>query len=86
MAIAGGVGARDMAMNRDEQALLLFTNRLLLDWISIMVDRGTVSYEQVARLIDFSTEQVVQGAPSLAEETRAFAELTKSRLPGRPAA
>lgn len=69
-------------MTKDEQALLLFTNRLLLDWISIAVDTGQVPKELVERLIDFSTGQVIQGAPWLAEETTAFAELTKSRLPG----
>lgn len=70
-----------MAMDKEEQALLLFTNRLLLDWISIAVDTGTMSREQAAKLIDFSAKQVVQGAPWLAEETQAFADLTKSRLP-----
>lgn len=75
-----------MAMDKDEQALLLFTNRLLLDWISIAVDSGTVSREQAAKLIDFSAGQVVQGAPWLAEETQAFADLTKSRLPDRAVA
>jgi len=74
-----------MAMDKEEQALLLFTNRLLLDWISIAIDTGTVARDQVERLIDFSSAQVVQGAPWLADETRAFAALTKSRLPADPA-
>jgi hypothetical protein len=73
-----------MAMDREEQALLLFTNRLLLDWISIAIDTGAVTNEQVERLIDFSVGQVVQGAPWLADETRAFADVTKSRLPTMP--
>jgi hypothetical protein len=71
-----------MAMDKEEQALLLFTNRLLLDWISIAIDTGAVTRERAEGLIDFSAGQVVQGAPWLAEETRAFAALTKGRLPG----
>jgi hypothetical protein len=71
-------------VTKDEQALLLFTNRLLLDWLSIAVDTGQVPRDVVERLIDFSTDQVIQGAPWLAEETRAFAELTKGRLPETP--
>lgn len=71
-----------MAMDKEEQALLLFTNRLLVDWISIAIDTGAVTRDQAERLIDFSAGQVVQGAPWLAEETRAFAALTKGRLPG----
>lgn len=73
-----------MAMDKEEQALLLFTNRLLVDWISIAVDTGAVTRDRAERLIDFSAGQVVQGAPWLAEETRAFAALTKARLPGDP--
>lgn len=73
-----------MTMDREEQALLLFTNRLLLDWISVAIDSGAVDREQVERLIDFSAGQVTQGAPWLAEETRTFADLTKSRLPAAP--
>lgn len=70
-----------MAMDKDEQALLLFTNRLLLDWISIAVDRGEVTRTNVDKLIDFSAAQVVQGAPWLKSETEAFAAVTKSRMP-----
>lgn len=72
-----------MAMDKDEQALLLFTNRLLLDWISIAVDQGTVSRTNVENLIDFSTAQVLQGAPWLKVEAESFAALTKSRLPDK---
>jgi hypothetical protein len=73
-----------MAMDKEEQALLLFTNRLLVDWISIAVDTGAVTRERAERLIDFSAGQVVQGAPWLAEETQAFSALTKARLPDDP--
>ncbi|WP_322965651.1 hypothetical protein [Sphingomonas fuzhouensis] len=71
-----------MAMDKEEQALLLLTNRLLMDWISIAVDTGQMSREAVERLIEFSAGQVIQGAPWLEAETQAYAEMTKSRLPG----
>ena len=71
-----------MAMDLDEQALLLLTNRLLLDWISIAVDTGTAARSDVDRLIDFSAAQVVQGAPWLEEQTRSFADVFKARMPG----
>lgn len=70
-----------MALEKDEQALLLFTNRLLMDWISISVDSGTISRSTVERLVDFSASQVVQGAPWLQTEVEGFAALTKDRLP-----
>jgi hypothetical protein len=70
-----------MSLAKDEQALLLFTNRLLLDWISISIDSGSIAKSTVERLIDFSTQQVVQGAPWLQPELENFATLTKERLP-----
>lgn len=73
-----------MSLDKDEQALLLLTNRLLLDWISIAVDNGTCSREFAQRLIDFSAAQVVQGAPWVAEETHQFAKVFKERLPAGP--
>lgn len=73
-----------MALDRDEQALLLLTNRLLLDWISIAVDRGEVDRMLAERLIDFSASEVIKGAPSLADETSSFASLFKERMPPRP--
>lgn len=72
-----------MTYDKDDQALLLWTNRLLLDWISIAVDSGQVSREFVEKLLDFSAEQVIQGAPHLAEQVHGFAELTKKRLPAK---
>lgn len=68
-------------MDKDEQALLLLTNRLLMDWISIAVDSGQVSLAGAESLIDFSAAQVVQGAPWLDEQVAAFASAFKDRLP-----
>lgn len=70
-----------MALEKDEQALLLLTNRLLMDWMSISVDTGTIPRATVERLIDFSAAQVTQGAPWLKAEVDGFATLTKERLP-----
>ncbi len=68
-------------MDEDSQAVLLLTNRLLLDWISVTVDLGLMKREVAERLIDFSATEVINGAPSLEEPTLRFAELFKARLP-----
>ena len=70
-----------MALDKDEQSLLLLTNRLLLDWISIAVDSGHVDRGTVERLVDFSAKEVIRGAPWLDEETLKYAKLIKDRLP-----
>jgi len=72
-----------MTLDDDTQAVLLLTNRLLLDWISIAVDTGQVDRGLVERLIDFSAAEVAKGAPQLEEPTKRFAELFKSRLPAK---
>jgi hypothetical protein len=71
----------DVSMDDDTQAVVLLTNRLLLDWISISVDSGAMERGLAERLIDFSAAEVVRGAPELKEPTLRFAELFKSRLP-----
>jgi hypothetical protein len=73
-----------MALDKEEQAALLLTNRLLLDWLSLSVDSGGISREMAEKLIDFSADEVVKGAPWIAVETHAFAQLFKDRLPQRP--
>jgi len=73
-------------MEKDAQALLLFTNRLLMDLISITVDSGKVDREQMERLIAFSAKEVIKGAPWLDEEVRLFERLTIERLPRGSAA
>ncbi len=70
-----------MALDKDEQALVLLTNRLLLDWLSLTVDSGAMTRETARSLIDFSAKEVVKGAPWVAAETTALAKLIKDRLP-----
>ncbi|MFL6844312.1 MAG: hypothetical protein ACJ8ER_05465 [Allosphingosinicella sp.] len=71
-------------MDDEAQALLLFTNRLLLDVLSIAVDTGRISRADLERIIDFSAGQVLQGAPQLKEPIEFYTSLTKSRLPAKP--
>lgn len=71
-------------MDDEAQALLLFTNRLLLDVLSIAVDTGKISRADLERIIDFSAGQVLQGAPHLREPVELYVSLTKGRLPARP--
>lgn len=70
-----------MRLDPDTEAVLLLTNRLLLDWISIAVDTGAFDPDLARRIIDFSAAEVIKGAPELEEPTTRFAELFKSRLP-----
>lgn len=68
-------------LDKDEQAILLLTNRLLLDWFSISIDNGTLDRKFAEKLIDFSAKEVVTGAPWIEKEALQFAELFKGRLP-----
>jgi hypothetical protein len=71
-------------MDKESQALLLFTNRLLMDLISIGVDTGALDRSLVSQLITFSADEVVKGAPWLEDEVRFFEKLTAERLPAKP--
>ena len=71
-------------MDKESQALLLFTNRLLMDLISIGVDTGQLQKELVTRLIAFSANEVIGGAPWLEQEVRFYERLTVDRLPAEP--
>lgn len=73
-------------MDKDAQALLLLTNRMFLDYLSIKVSEGTYKRAAVEALIRFSEDEVVKGAPWLEEEVRQFAALTRERLADEPAA
>ena len=70
-----------MPMDNEEQALLLLTNRLLFDWISLTVDRGEIDRSLVEQLIDFSAAEVSKGAPWITSDVAKFAVLFKQRLP-----
>jgi hypothetical protein len=67
-------------MDKEAQALLLLTNRVLFDYLSIQVSEGSYRREAVERLISFSEEEVVKGAPALEDEVRQFAALFRERL------
>ncbi len=67
-------------MDKDAQALLLLTNRIMLDYLSIKVSEGTYRREAVEKLIAFSEEEVVKGAPWIEQEVRQFAALFRERL------
>jgi hypothetical protein len=71
-------------MDDEAKALLLFTNRLLLDVLSIAVDSGRISRSELERIIDFSAREVVRGAPELQRLVDFYASLTKDRLPEKP--
>lgn len=71
-------------MDKETQALLLFTNRMLMDLISIGVDTGKLEKDLITRLVSFSADEVVKGAPWLDDEVRFFERLTLERLPAGP--
>ena len=71
-------------MDQDAQALLLLTNRILLDYLSIKVSDGSYDRGAVERLIAYSESEVVKGAPTLEAEVRQFAQLFRDRLAPGP--
>ena len=71
-------------MDKDSQALLLLTNRILLDYLSIKVSEGTYARSAVEKLISFSEDEVAKGAPWLEAEVRQFAALFRDRLAQGP--
>jgi hypothetical protein len=72
-------------MDKDAQALLLLTNRILLDYLSLKVSDGSYDRAAVERLIAFSESEVVKGAPWLEAEVGQFAKLFRERLAPAPA-
>ncbi|HET9639455.1 MAG TPA: hypothetical protein VFP12_09640 [Allosphingosinicella sp.] len=71
-------------MDKDTQALLLLTNRILLDYLSIKVSEGTYDRAAVEKLIAFSEKEVAKGAPWVEAEVRQFAQLFRDRLAPGP--
>jgi hypothetical protein len=71
-------------MEKDAQALLLLTHRILLDYLSIKVSEGTYSREAVEKLVAFSEAEVVKGAPWVESEVRQLAALFRDRLAPGP--
>ena len=71
-------------MDKDAEALLLLTNRLLMDFLSVQVSTGVYKREGVTKLIDFSAQEVVRGSPHLQNQVGFFAELLKERLADEP--
>lgn len=71
-------------MDKDAEALLLLTNRVLFDYLSIKVSEGTYPRAAVEKLISFSEDEVVKGAPWLEAECRQFGALLRERLAPEP--
>jgi len=71
--------ADDVRLEEDE-ALMLLTNRILLDFISLQVDRGQFSREEAKKLVRFSSEEVKRGAPALSDRVDFFADVLVNRF------
>jgi hypothetical protein len=71
-------------VDKDAQALLLLTNRILLDYLSIKVSDGSYDRGAVEKLISFSESEVLRGAPWVEAEVRQFAQLFRDRLAPGP--
>lgn len=71
-------------MDKDAQALLLLTNRVLFDYLSIKVSEGTYKRAAIENLISFSADEVAKGAPWVEAEVRQFAALFQERLANEP--
>lgn len=64
----------------EDQALLLLSNRILLDFISLQVDAGLMTVGQAKSLVDFSAAEVKRGAPALVQQVDFFADVIKRRF------
>ena len=64
----------------EDEALLLLTNRIVLDYISLQVDSGAFPLEEAKRLVRYSANEVKRGAPSLAGRVDFFADVFVDRF------
>lgn len=64
----------------EDEALLLLTNRILLDFISLQVDSGAMTVAQAKNLVSFSATEVKRGAPSLTDQVDFFSEVIRRRF------
>lgn len=69
---------------KEDQALSLLTNRLLLDFISLQVDAGLLPLDSAKKLLRFSSEEVKRGAPWLALQVDFFADVFERRFDETP--
>ena len=65
---------------RETEALNLMTNRILMDYLSLQIDGGHASLEGVKRLVAFSANEVLRGAPNLENEVRFFQKVMVERF------
>jgi hypothetical protein len=65
---------------REAEALNLLTNRILMDYLSLQIDGGQASVEGVKRLVAFSANEVIRGAPNLEVEARYFEKVLSARF------
>jgi hypothetical protein len=65
---------------RETEAMNLLTNRILMDFLSLEIDRGATSLENVKKLVEFSAREVLRGAPSYEKEVNFFANVLSDRF------
>ncbi len=69
---------------RQDEALLLLTNRVLMDFISLQVDAGRMTVEEAKALVRFSATEVKRGAQNLEGEVDFFADVLSGRFAETP--
>ena len=70
----------DESRIEEDEALLLLSNRILLDYISLQIDRGLFALEDAKKLVRFSASEVKRGAPGLSERVDFFADVLVNRF------
>lgn len=65
---------------RETEAMNLLTNRILMDFLSLQIDSGNASLEGVKKLVDFSSDEVLRGAPAYEQEVRYFQQVLTQRF------
>lgn len=70
--------------SKEDQALSLLTNRMLLDYISLQVDAGHLPLASAKKLLRFSADEVKRGAPWLEAQVDFFANVIERRFDETP--
>ncbi len=64
----------------DVEALLLLTNRILMDYVSLQVSAGSLPLAKAKKLVDFSATEVKRGAPGLSKQVDHLAGVILKRF------
>jgi hypothetical protein len=65
---------------RQTEALNLLTNRILMDFLSLQIDKGLMTLKDAKALLQFSEREVIRGASQYEPEVNYFAKVLADRF------